>query len=116
MLSARVGRLRDGDTAVRVLGAIGWGIVVVAGIAGFIINPSAGSTADESVLVLALTVFFLVLIARLIVAVFQQRNRRPALIAFTVGVLPATEGLDRSGEAGVPLAIRDGAVVLHRRA
>lgn len=87
MLSARVGRLRDGDTAVRVLGAIGWGIVVVFGVAGFIVNPSAGSSADESVLVLALTVFFIVVIARLVVAAVQQRNRRPALIAFTVGMI-----------------------------
>lgn len=87
MLASLVARLRDGTTAVRLLGIVGWAIVVLGGIAGFIANPSAGSNADESVLIFALTAFFIVLIIRLLIAVVQQRNRRPALIAFTVGVI-----------------------------
>jgi diguanylate cyclase (GGDEF)-like protein len=87
MMVARLGSLRDGQTLVRFLGGVGWGIILVGGIAGFIANPAADSQADESILVVGLAAFAVVLVARLVVATFTWPNRRTALIPMTIGVL-----------------------------
>jgi diguanylate cyclase (GGDEF)-like protein len=87
MTGARLGSLRDGQTLVRVLGGIGWAIILVGGIAGFIANPTADSQADESILVVGLAAFTVVLVARLVVATFVWPNRRTALIPMTIGIV-----------------------------
>ena len=84
---ARLGSLRDRRSFVRLLGVIGWGIIVVGGIAGFISNPTADSEADESILVIGLSAFVLVLIARLVVATTAWPTRRAALIPLTIGIV-----------------------------
>ena len=85
MIVARLGSLRDGRTLVKVLGFVGWGIILVGGIAGFIANPTADSQADESILVVGLAAFAVVLVVRLIVATVTWPARRTALIALTIG-------------------------------
>ena len=77
---ARLGSLRDGRSAVRLLGVIAWVIMLGFVTAGFIVNPAADSAADESILVVGLSAFAVVLVVRLIVAAVAWPARRAALI------------------------------------
>ncbi|MBI1349963.1 MAG: EAL domain-containing protein [Actinomycetales bacterium] len=87
MAAWRLGSLRDGDTVVRLLTWAGWAVVVVSGLAGFAANPAAQGEADESILVISLAVFFIVLVARLLLFAFLHRNRRTALVPLIIGVV-----------------------------
>ena len=87
MAGSRLGALRSADGAVRILGWAGWAIIVVFGTAGFIVSPGASADANESLLVTALSLFFVLLIIRIGLAAWKQPNRRPPLVAFGLGVI-----------------------------
>jgi len=72
---------------VRVLEWSGWAVIVLAGVAGFLVNPEADSQADETILVVALSFFFVILIARLVLVSIARPASRASVIPFCVGIV-----------------------------
>jgi diguanylate cyclase len=72
---------------VRALGWLGWAVIIGGGVAGFIVNPTATSEADESVLVASMAAFLVIMVIRMILAATLWRGQRTALIALMIGVV-----------------------------
>jgi diguanylate cyclase (GGDEF)-like protein len=75
------------ETVVRVLGWAGWAVILLAGVAGFLANPEADSVADETILVAALSIFFVILLARVVLTAVTRKSSRARLIPFAVGIV-----------------------------
>lgn len=86
MMARRPGRMSRRPTAVGLLGVLGWVIIATFGGFGFVLSPAIGSEANESLLFAALSVFFVVLLIRIVVATVQQRSRRGVLLTLLAGV------------------------------
>ena len=76
----------DRSSWVRILGWFAWAVIIFGGVVGFIVNRSATSEADESVLVISMAVFIVTQLIRLALASITWPNRRAALIPLMVGV------------------------------
>jgi hypothetical protein len=77
---------QDRQSWVKTLGILGWLVIAIGGVAGFIVNPTATSEADDSILVIGMAVFSVILMARLILASITWPNRRSALVPLMVGI------------------------------
>ena len=85
-MAVRLGSLRNGEDAVRLLGVLGWAVIVIGGISAWFAAPTDSTDVDQPVIVVTLTLFFTVLVIRLITASVVYRTRRLSLIALTIGV------------------------------
>ena len=86
MSPARIRLPHDRQSWVKALGILGWLVIAIGGVAGFVVNPTATSEADDSILVIGMAVFSLILMARLILASVTWPNRRSALIPLMIGI------------------------------
>jgi diguanylate cyclase (GGDEF)-like protein len=87
MMASRLMPARARPSVVGVLGILGWVVIVLAGGMGFVLSPAVSGEANESLLFASLTFFFLVIIARVVVAAVRQRSRRAPLIALLAGIV-----------------------------
>jgi len=87
MMTPRLGSLRDGESAVRLLGTVGWIVIVGGSIAAWFAAPPDSTDVDQPVIVVTLLLFFATLVARLITASVVFRSRRLSLVALTIGVV-----------------------------
>ena len=87
MIHARLGSLRDGANVVRLLGILGWVVIVTGGIAAWFAAPPDSTEVDQPVIVVTLLLFFTILVARLITASVVFRSRRLSLVALSAGVV-----------------------------
>ena len=87
MLAVRLRSLRDGETLVRVLGPVGWVVIVGGGLSAFFAAPADSSEVDQPILVFTLALFFTLLMIRIVTAAVIWPSRRLALIALAIGIL-----------------------------
>lgn len=86
MMARRLVAARTRPTVVGVLGVAGWVVIVLAASVGLILSPTVAGEANQLGLLIALSIFFVLLIVRLGVAAAKQRARRPGLLALLAGV------------------------------
>ena len=87
MFAVRLRSLRDGETLVRVLGPVGWVVIVGGGLSAFFAAPADSSEVDQPVLVVTLALFFTILMIRIVTGAVIWPSRRLALIALAIGIL-----------------------------
>jgi diguanylate cyclase (GGDEF)-like protein len=76
----------NGSKLLTVLGIVGWAVIVTGSIIGFIVHPKATEGAPQDILAISLSVFFVVLFARLGIAMFTRPSRRAALYPLALGM------------------------------
>lgn len=86
MTARRLSLPSDRAAWITVLGWLGWGVILLGGIAGFIANPTATSEADESILVASMAAFIVIMLIRMTLAATLWPSRRSALIPLMIGV------------------------------
>lgn len=70
----------------RGLSVAGWALLIVGGIVGMLIQSSTRAPVPEVPLTIGMGVFFALLLARLVVALLRQPERRTAIASMTIGV------------------------------
>ena len=75
MMARRLVAARTRPTVVGVLGVAGWVVIVLAASVGLILSPTVAGEANQLGLLIALSIFFVLLIVRLGVAAAKQRAR-----------------------------------------
>jgi diguanylate cyclase (GGDEF)-like protein len=69
-----------------ILGFVGWAVIATGSVLGFIVNPDATEGAPEDILAISLSIFFVVIFARIAVAMITRPSRRAALYPLALGV------------------------------
>jgi diguanylate cyclase (GGDEF)-like protein len=83
----RLASLRQGETLVRVLGPVGWVIIVAGGISAYFAAPPDSLEVNQPVLLVTMGLFFVTMLIRVIVAAVIWQPRRVALLALAGGIV-----------------------------